>query len=176
MEVLVLGYCHNDQDVLQQADDTQSHKHFRGYEELLVAASWGVALCIGLAGTPMQSIAVIPEMQRLECPTVLGEIHLMETPFQLPAFKTPVLFAFLWNPPLPFQFGKRRKISQHQGRQQFRTLWLLSQNKVSNSQMLVNALTDAVSDHHHIHLGDLCHRVPTVCKFVWDFPLRSVLV
>lgn len=95
MEVLVLGYRHNDQDVLQQADDAQSHKHFRGYKELLIAASRGVALCIGLAGTSVQSVAVVPEMERLECPTVLGEIHLMEIPFQRPAFKTPVPFAFL---------------------------------------------------------------------------------
>lgn len=95
MEVLVLGYCHNDQDVLQQADDAQSHKHFGGYKKLLVAASRGVALCIGLTGTSVQSVAVVPEMEQLECPTVLGEIHLMESAFQLPAFKTPVPFAFL---------------------------------------------------------------------------------
>lgn len=94
MEVLVLGYCHNDQDVFQQADDAQSHKHFRGYKELFIAASRGVALRTGLAGTPVQSVALVPEMERLECPTMLGEIHLMEKPFQLPAFKT-VLFAFL---------------------------------------------------------------------------------
>lgn len=95
MKVLVLGYCRNDQDVLQQADDAQSHKHFRGYKELLVAASGGVALCIRLAGSSMQYVAVVPEMERLECPTVLGEIHLMESSFQLRVFKTPVPFAFL---------------------------------------------------------------------------------
>lgn len=95
MEVLVLGYRHNDQDVLQQADDAQSHKHFGGYKELLVAASRGVALRTGLTGTSVQSVAVVPEMERLECPTVLGEIHLTESAFQLPAFKTPVPFAFL---------------------------------------------------------------------------------
>lgn len=53
-----------------------------------------MALRTGLAGTPVQSVALVPEMERLECPTMLGEIHLMEKPFQLPAFKT-VLFAFL---------------------------------------------------------------------------------
>lgn len=81
MEVLVLGYGHNDQDVLQQADDAQSHKHFRGYKELLVAASWGVALCVGLAGPSVQSVTVVPEMERLDCPTMQGEIHLREIPF-----------------------------------------------------------------------------------------------
>lgn len=53
---------------------------------------------------------------------------------------------------------------------------LLLQNKVSNSEILVYPLTDAVSDHHHIYLGDLCHRVPTVCKFASDSPLWSVPV
>lgn len=124
-----------------------------------------MALCIGLAGTSIRSIAVVPEMERLECPTMLGEIHFMENPFQLPAFKIPVSFAFLWKPSLAFQLGKKRKISQHQGRQQFRTLCRLLQNRVSNSEIVVYTLTDAVPDHHHIYLGDLCHRVPTVCKF-----------
>lgn len=40
---------------------------------------------------------------------MLGGIHFMENPFQLPAFKIPVSFAFLWKSSLAFQLGKKKK-------------------------------------------------------------------
>lgn len=76
MQVLVLGYGHNHQDILQQADDTQSHKHLRRDEKLLIAPSIGVAFPQGLAGVAVQPVgAEVPEVERGVHSMVVSGIH-----------------------------------------------------------------------------------------------------
>lgn len=73
MQILVLGYGHNHQNVLQQAYDTQSHKHLRRDKKLLVASSFRVAFSKGLTGIAVQSVgAAVPEVERSMHSMVMG--------------------------------------------------------------------------------------------------------
>ena len=76
MQVLVLGYGHNHQNVLQQADDPQSHKHLGRDKELLIAPPVRVAFCQELTDIGGHSVgAAVPGVERGVHPMGLGRVH-----------------------------------------------------------------------------------------------------
>lgn len=76
MQILVLGYCHNHQNILQQAYDTQSHKHLRRDKKLLIAPSIRVAFSKGLTGIGVLSVgAAVPEVEGSVHPMVERRVH-----------------------------------------------------------------------------------------------------
>lgn len=76
MQILVLGYCHDHQNILQQAYDPQSHKHLGGDKKLLIAPSIRVAFAKGLTGVGVLSVgAAVPEVERSVHAVVDSGVH-----------------------------------------------------------------------------------------------------
>lgn len=77
MQILILGDGHNHQNILQQADDPQSHKHLGRDKELLIAPPGRVAFCRGLTDIGGQPVAAaVPGVERGVRSMGLGRVHL----------------------------------------------------------------------------------------------------